>query len=216
MEFLKESSFWFSIITAVTAVIALLQTSKQIKVSNKQNLFEKRMDVLIKVTGLLKLYEENREIMLNDDNKDNSVVLMVDFDFQNLTNNSYLEDITICVHKTLEHPYQKQLLTRLEEIREISTKIMYLFPDKQAKALSEFTYNYQNTLFSIYQYQILSNYIREYSIEFKTNAQEMAKKLNESKQREQLLASYKELEESYKRIIDKNIIENIRKNIKLK
>ena len=105
MEFLKESSFWFSIITAVTAVIALLQTSKQIKVSNKQNLFEKRMDVLIKVTGLLKLYEENREIMLNDDNKDNSVVLMVDFDFQNLTNNSYLEDITICVYKTLEHPY---------------------------------------------------------------------------------------------------------------
>ena len=154
--------------------------------------------------------------MLNDDNKDNSVVLMVDFDFQNLTNNSYLEDITICVHKTLEHPYQKQLLTRLEEIRKISTKIMYLFPDKQAKALSEFTYNYQNTLFSIYQYQILSNYIREYSIEFKTDAQEMAKKLNESKQREQLLASYKELEESYKRIIDKNIIENIRKNIKLK
>ena len=42
MEFLKESSFWFSIITAVTAVIALLQTSKQIKVSNKQNLFEKK------------------------------------------------------------------------------------------------------------------------------------------------------------------------------
>lgn len=216
MEFLKESSFLFSIITAVTAVIALLQTSEQIKVSNKQNLFEKRMDVLIKVTGLLKLYEENREIILNDDNKDDSVVLMVDFDFQNLTNNSYLEDITICVYKTLEHPYQKQLLTRLEEIREISTKIMYLFLDKQAKALSEFTYNYQNTLFSIYQYQILSNHIKEYSIEFKTDAQEMAKKLNESKQREQLLASYKELEESYKIIIDKNIIENIRKNIKLK
>lgn len=175
MEFLKEPNFWVSIVTAGTAVIALFQTARQIRVSNKQNLFEKRMDVLIKVTDLMKLYEENRKIMIEDNNKDDSIVLMVDFNFENLTNNSYLEDITICVHKTLEQPYQKQLLTRLEEIRDISIKIMYLFPDKQAKVLSEFTYNYQSTLFSIYQYQIFSNHIRKDSIEFKTGAQEMAK-----------------------------------------
>lgn len=41
MEFLKEPDFCFSIITAGTAIIALFQTGKQIKVSNKQNLFEK-------------------------------------------------------------------------------------------------------------------------------------------------------------------------------
>lgn len=216
MEFLKEPDFCFSIITAGTAIIALFQTGKQIKVSNKQNLFEKRMNILIKVTGLMKLYEENRNLMIEDNKKDDSVVLMVDFNFENLTNNTYLEDIAICVHKALEQPYQKQLLTRLEELRNISTTIMYLFPDKHAKALSEFVFNYQNALFTIYQYQILSNNIRNASIKFKTDAHETAKQLNEPKHREKLFLSYKKLEESYKKIINEDIIEEIRKKIKLK
>ena len=93
---------------------------------------------------------------------------------------------------------------------------MYLFPDKQAKVLSEFVYNYQETLFTIYQYQILSNNIRKDSIKFKTDVHDMAKKLNEPKQREKLLVSYKKLEESYKKIITEDIIEEIRKKIKLK
>lgn len=216
MDFLKNPNSWFSIITALTAIIALFQTWKQIKVSNKQNLFEKRINVLIKVTGLMKLYEENRNLMIDDNEKDDSAVLMVDFNFENLTNNTYLEDIAICIHKSLEQPYQKQLLTRLEELRNISTSIMYLFPDKQAKALSDFVFNYQNTLFTIYQYQILSNNIRNDSIKFKTDVHDMAKKLNEPKQREKLLVSYKKLEESYKKIITEDIIEEIRKKIKLK
>lgn len=216
MEFLKEPDFCFSIITAGTAIIALFQTREQIRVSNKQNLFEKRMNILIKVTGLMKLYEENRNLMIEDNKKDDSVVLMVDFNFENLTNNTYLEDIAICVHKALEQPYQKQLLTRLEELRNISTTIMYLFPDKQAKVLSEFVYNYQETLFTIYQYQILSNNIRKDSIKFKTDAHDMAKQLSEPKHREKLLLSYKKLEESYKKIITEDIIEEIRKKIKLK
>ena len=216
MNFLKNPNSWFSIITALTAIIALFQTWKQIKVSNKQNLFEKRINVLIKVTGLMKLYEENRNLMIDDNEKDDSAVLMVDFNFENLTNNTYLEDIAICIHKSLEQPYQKQLLTRLEELRNISTSIMYLFPDKQAKVLSDFVFNYQNTLFTIYQYQILSNNIRNDSIKFKTDVHDMAKKLNEPKQREKLLVSYKKLEESYKKIITEDIIEEIRKKIKLK
>ena len=216
MDFLKNPNSWFSIITALTAIIALFQTWKQIKVSNKQNLFEKRINVLIKVTGLMKLYEENRNLMIDDNEKDDSAVLMVDFNFENLTNNTYLEDIAICIHKSLEQPYQKQLLTRLEELRNISTSIMYLFPDKQAKALSDFVFNYQNTLFTIYQYQILSNNIRNDSIKFKTDVHDMAKKLNEPKQREKLLVSYNRLEESYKKIINEDIIEEIRIKIKLK
>lgn len=216
MDFLKNPNSWFSIITALTAIIALFQTWKQIKVSNKQNLFEKRINVLIKVTGLMKLYEENRNLMIDDNEKDDTAVLMVDFNFENLTNNTYLEDIAICIHKSLEQPYQKQLLTRLEELRNISTSIMYLFPDKQAKALSDFVFNYQNTLFTIYQYQILSNNIRNDSIKFKTDAHEIAKQLSEPKHREKLLLSYKKLEESYKKIITEDIIEEIRKKIKLK
>ena len=45
-----------AIITVITALIALWQTHKQIKISNKQYLFKNRMDKYITFKGFLKLY----------------------------------------------------------------------------------------------------------------------------------------------------------------
>ena len=45
----------FAIVTAFIAIIALFQTHKQIKNSNKQFLFDKRLDKYLLAKGLLEL-----------------------------------------------------------------------------------------------------------------------------------------------------------------
>ena len=56
---LKDWNFWFSIITAITAIWALVLSFHQIKLSNKQNLFDRRLKVYMLVNGLISLCKDN-------------------------------------------------------------------------------------------------------------------------------------------------------------
>lgn len=53
----------FSVITAITAIAAIWQTHKQLKISNRQHLFDKRMEKFLICTGLLSLYSENKMLI---------------------------------------------------------------------------------------------------------------------------------------------------------
>ena len=44
---------WTSIITALAAIIALFQTSSQIRQSNKQHLFDRRLNNYMKIKDLI-------------------------------------------------------------------------------------------------------------------------------------------------------------------
>ncbi len=48
----------FSVITSITAIIALIQANRQMKLSNKQQLFDRRLKVYMTVHGLLELYRQ--------------------------------------------------------------------------------------------------------------------------------------------------------------
>ena len=53
------SSVAFSVISAIIAVVALIQTQSQIKLSNKHQLFERRLNNFFAFYGLYELYKEN-------------------------------------------------------------------------------------------------------------------------------------------------------------
>ena len=89
----------FAIVTAFIAIIALFQTHKQIKNSNKQFLFDKRLDKYLLAKGLLELYKAN-EKLLDYNNYPDDEAIIVDFQFINLTNNNYLKDLFLRVTLT--------------------------------------------------------------------------------------------------------------------
>lgn len=49
-----------SFVTAITAIVALVQTQRQMSISNKQSLFEKRIEAYLVAKGLLQLFKENQ------------------------------------------------------------------------------------------------------------------------------------------------------------
>lgn len=149
---LKDWNFWLSIVTVVAAVIALMQTKQQIKLSNKQHLFDKRVEQYLIAKGLIQLYENNDTILVF---KENEPILSIDFIFMQMTNNTYMEQMVDVISHPLEEPYHKKFLIRLEELKEISTKIKFIFSGKEAILLGDYILHYQELLFKMYQYQIL-------------------------------------------------------------
>ena len=78
LSFIKNNLF--AIITALIAIIALFQTHKQIKISNKQFLFDKRLSKYLLANGLLELYNDNGTLLDYTDYLDDEPII-VDYKF---------------------------------------------------------------------------------------------------------------------------------------
>lgn len=78
-----------SIVSLTIALVAIFQTKKQIALSNKQLLFDRRLEKYIIIKDLLLLFANNRERIV--DKKD--LARCLDFQFSLLTNVSYLSDM---------------------------------------------------------------------------------------------------------------------------
>lgn len=144
---------FFAIITAVIAIIALIQTNIQIKISNKQYLFERRLKNFSVISGMIKLFEDNKDL-LDDDHKEDEPI-DVDFVFYGLINNFYLEDLHYAIEKPLEQPYHNDFLIKLEEISSVSKEIGFIY--NGFDDVSNFISNYKDVLHAIYKYKNLQN-----------------------------------------------------------
>ena len=114
----------FAIITAIIAVIALWQTHRQIIISNKHQLFDKRVDRFITINGLISLFKESKHLM---DKEDYDHFIDVTVLFHSLTNNIYLKDIGTIIDNVEQEDIRQNFLIKLEEIKKLSIEIKFLF-----------------------------------------------------------------------------------------
>lgn len=211
---IRDWNFWFSVITSIIALIALYQSYQQLKTSNKQHLFDKRIENYLIATGLIELYKENKSLI---DKQDNSRPLSaIDYIFNLMVNNTYLEDISDVIDNPLEQPYHKKFLIKREELKNISSKTKFLFSGKEASILSDFILRYEELLFSIYQYQIMLKHMDKYSEKFKATIEDSQKGVKEPFQREELFKAFDNLNKVYSMICKEDVIKKIDKQIKLK
>ncbi len=206
----------FSIITAVIAIIALFQTHVQIKISNKQFLFDKRLDKYLLAKGLLELYKVNEKLLDYNSCPDDEAII-VDYQFINLTNNNYLKDVTCIINEPKNNDFKNAFLVKIEELKGLSTEIRFLFPNKSGQLLGNFIMKYQNALLELYKYQIILYSMVNDTIPRKNKPTyiELQKEYGELEHRHRLYNAINELKKSYYEVLDKKAINKIEKSIKL-
>lgn len=211
-------NFVLSIITVLVAIFALIQTHKQIQISNKQHLFDKRVETNLIAVGLFELCKEHKSLIDNmAEEKDLSAIDSV---FTFLTNNSYLEKCAAVV-KGNDNTEKKAFLTMMENLKCVAAKIRYLFKKEAAELLSDFVLHYQELLMEMYKYNILMTNISDYNIEQIASYGKRAKgqdelyaDFGEKKYRDNLRKAAIILQQDYEKLKKENIKEQIEKQIK--
>lgn len=206
----------FAIITALIAIIALLQTHKQIKISNKQYLFDKRLSKYLLAKGLLELYKDNESFLDYTDYTDEEAII-VDYQFTNLTNNNYLKDVTCIINEPKNNEFKNNFLVKIEELKQLSNEVRFLFPNKSGLLLSNFIMKYQDTLMDLYKYQIVLDLMKNDEIPRKNKPtyNELQNEYGELKHRHRLYDAIDDLNKSYHEVVSKKVINKIEKSIKL-
>lgn len=214
VEFLKENIF--SIITAIVAIIAIFQTSQQLKISNKQFLFNKRIENYLIFYGIYELYMDNIKLLDYSEEKSDEAIIM-DIQFSQLTNNYYLKDITKIINNPKNNDYKTEFLIKLEDMKRVATEISLLFKNKYGLVLHDFIVCYQNVLLEMYKYQILSDTMVNNDIPTikKKTYVELQKQYGELKHRDKLYKSLDKLKNNYNKIIDEKIIDKVKKKMRL-
>lgn len=214
VDFLKENIF--SIITAIVAIIAIFQTSKQLKMSNKQFLFNKRIENYLIFYGIYELYMDNIKLLDYSEEKSDEAIIM-DIQFSQLTNNYYLKDITKIINNPKNNDYKTEFLIKLEDMKRVATEISLLFKNKYGLVLHDFIVCYQNVLLEMYKYQILSDTMVNNDIPTikKKTYVELQKQYGELKHRDKLYKSLDKLKNNYNKIIDEKIIDKVKKKMRL-
>lgn len=209
---LKYGNFFLSVVTISVAIWSLMQTRRQIELSNKQHLFDKRVENYLIAMGLIQLYRSNGSLFNHE--KDEPIV-DIDFEFELLTNNTYLEQITPVIKNPLKEPSHKELLIKLENLKEVSTKIKFLFSSKASVLLGDFVLRYQELLFAMYQYRILLDRMKKVSQDFKLTLEKSQQTVGEEKHRVKLKEAFDNLKQAEIMLIKQKVEEQIKKEIKL-
>ena len=212
MDFLNDWNFWLSIITAFIALVALYQSHYQVKLSNKQFLFDKRSETFEIANGLIQLFEKNAHLFEIQKER-GAPILAIDTTFNLFTNNAYLENIAPAFMEPLKNPEHKDYLKKLEEMQLQAARIKFIFTGPEAIYLSNFVNAYGELLKEMYQYKIIIINIKKYSRE--KALEKVCEDFSQPHDRDRLFNCYDNLKNAYNDIQLNTVLKKIQKQIKL-
>lgn len=213
LNYIRDPDTWLSVIAIAVSVIALWQTQNQIKVSNKQHLFDRRLSAYLTIKDLLGSYltqKENSTLLDNDD-----FVFNIKMTWYFLMGNLYLESVSNAIEYPISSLEGKEFSIKMVELIKKAEEIKLLFPAKVSDPITDFVSSYYHVVRSIYQYQLAWNYTDEDPVLKSMTIKEKAKQIGETAYRRKVLDSLKELDSSYQKIVDQDSEEQMKNCIRL-
>lgn len=198
-------------ISAIVAIIALFISCYQARLSNKQSLFNRRLNIWITVDKLMSVYVKNAKDLEHDDEPQIAIGLL----FEWLTNTTYLQSISASINKVLDADPQLKLHLKLDEMKSLAMEARFCFKGKSGDAIAEFIEAYQSLLFSMYQYQIMVKRMHQNAEKYQWTLEQASEKLHEPSQRKDLFEKECALAASYKTLCQQNKRGAIQRQIKL-
>lgn len=209
----KDWNFWCTVMTSIAALIAIYLSVRQIQLSNKQQLFDRRLKAYMLVNGIISLCREN--YMWISGKREAEPQLTNDFFFMGLTNNTYMESQAKAIQQPLEQPFHNEFLKKLEELRSMAMEFELIFKGDIALQYSNFLRDYEKTLAVMYQYQIIIKKINEENSKNPRSLEELSQMFSEEEYRDSLYKAMDKLRESYDVVAQEKVEKKLRKQIAL-
>lgn len=211
-DVLKSYEFWLSVITVLAAVIALFQSHKQVKISNRQALLDRRINKFLLFKDLLANYSNSitllEESILSQD---------VEFPFIYLTNCSSLEMIANVMKNPLSHEEKNLFLTKYEELEKSAIEVELIFKSSVSKYMAEFIIVYKKLLQAMHRQQIALNGLKDNNFDQKScmSLDIFQEKVHDWAEKNKLYETADTLKKLYQLINDREVEKKIRKEISL-
>lgn len=201
-----------SCVSAAAAVVALFLSGRQIRLSNKQALFDRRISIWLVTKGLLELYRKSEHNLAT---RNEGPQFALDQDYAWLTNNTFLCEVGPAVNHPLEAEYQKLLLIKLEELKRLALEAKLVFKGSPSEAISSFLLDYQELLFAIYRYQILIVNVKKNADQFHWSPERSCEEVDEPARREELFAAFDAVAASYGVLNEDKMLATVERQIRL-
>lgn len=212
LDYIKNPDTWMTIFAVVISIIALFQTAKQTRLSNKQQLFDRRLEKYLLVKDLLMLYKDNRVIVVGDE----SICEGVKFQLGMLTNCASLENMGATTTTPLHEEIHKECLTKIEILDKYATEIELLWNTKEGRLAGRFVRQYKKLLYSMYRQQDCINLLnKENTPENPLLLDVFQKRAKRNAMEIGLFDAISEVENTYSQIIDRDVEKHIAKSIRL-
>lgn len=214
---LKDWNFWLSVITLIGVLSGFGATWWQIKVSNKQKLFDRRLEKYIIIKELIELYTS--KLLDNKLDKASWSYYDIDFIFSALTNGFYLKDIQKAILYVSKDPEYIRFRYKYIDVLKDAEEIKFIFEYNEAKLLSDFVLYYGELLMAIYQYKIDIEHMKQpdYKKIMQEHKEELTEEeiMTEEKAKGKLQLALDNVRIAYEKIKMENVMQKIEKQISL-
>lgn len=210
---LSDWNFWCTVMTSVAAVVAIGVSVHQIRLSNKQQLFERRLKAYMMANSIISLCKENY-VFLSEKRKAEPQFAN-DLIFVWLTNNTYMEGQAEAIEHPLEQPFHKELLKKREELRNMAMEFEFIFKGNVASLYGNFLRDYENALAVMYQYEIIIRKMKEENEKYPHTSEVLSKMFSEEEYRDRLYDALGKLKVSYDTVSQEKNDKQLRKQLAL-